>query len=176
MSDDLEHIDTYFKENIDKVDVQYNDAHWEKLQKSLFTAAAVGTTTVVVISKWQTILKILKLYKLFFIVIPAAVIVTTSIFYFSKKDIETNTGSSVLITPQKNTDPTNAIFGDTLSQIQINNLFFIKPLSRVALDSPVYVSPYQIDTTKKNILIKPDSIVSAKKDTTQKKKNLNVFW
>jgi len=173
MSEKEEHIDNFFKENIDKVNVQYNAAHWDKLQKSLLVASAVGVTSVIVTSKWQAILKFLKLYKLFFIGIPSIAIVTTSVIYFTKTDQEINRLIRMSITDSTSQTVAPAVIPDTQSP-QLNNSFFNKQY--IHKDSPVYVSPYQTDTTKKVFYIKKDSVISTKKDSVLKKKNLNVFW
>lgn len=175
MTEQEENIDHFFKENIDKVDVQYNAAHWDKLQKSLIVGAAVGAGTTVAITKWQVILKFLKLYKVFFIGIPTAAIITTSVIYFSKNTPE-NKVTIPLIKDSIHTTTVYPISPDPDTQLSpiITNPYFVKPHSFKNSDSLSYINPYKIDTTKKLLPSKKDTVISTKKDTTKKK--LNVFW
>jgi len=173
MTDNTENIDNIFKTNIDKIDVQYNAAHWDKLQKSLLVAGAVGVTAAATTTKWQAILKFLKLYKLFFIGIPSVAIVTTSVMYFSKTDPELEAAFPILkdSTGQELAPP---VLPDTQLPQPVNNLFYTQPT--IQSDSSLYINPYQIDTTKKLLPVKKDSVIGAKNDTVPKKKNVNVFW
>jgi len=180
MSDNAEHIDNFFKENIEQVNVQYNPAHWEKLQKALIAGVAVGGAAAVTISKWQAILKFLKLYKIYVAVVSVATVTTTAgIIYYNVKNNKQ---------PQKNVEPVfkkneyvmppqiqDSIKLESDTPVSVNKNMYFKPNITTLSDTPKYVSPYSVDTTKKLMPFKKDTIISTKKDTV-KKKNLNTFW
>lgn len=175
MAKEEENIDIFFKQGIDKVDVAYNSAHWDKLQKALLASAAAGTAAVIATSKWQVILKFLKLYKIYFITAATAgVVTTTTVVYFSKEDKPLNNVSPTFVKDTINHSKPEQI-EETDTPAPIGKQYKFQPSIITLSDTPRYVSPYKLDTTFKANNFRKDSIITTKKDSV-KKKNLNVFW
>lgn len=180
MSDLPEEIDQFFKQNIDKVDVKYNPAHWEKLQQTLSAQPAITESTGSVYRK-------VVFKRIFFAVIFIGVVTAICYYLFSTpesgKQIEQQvkmdslkesavkelTGKAEQQTiPAKDGLNTSSVKTETGIEKESGSKLNNKNNSASPLLEKTDATQFQT--------FKKDSISVISKDTLLKKKRLGVFW
>ena len=89
------HIDQYFKEHFEEIEVGYNAAHWNQLTVALAAASAAGVSQ----TPWSRIIRILKTYQNAFVIGASAFVLVAISLYFLAGSEEASESPSV-IAPQ----------------------------------------------------------------------------
>jgi hypothetical protein len=163
-----EHIDQFFREQFDQVEVRYNAAHWDQLQNALAAAGAAGAVASTSDKFWVKLKNIFGSSKAIVLTVIASMIVIGTVFFINKKTITPAIPGRHSIPPDIPVNPDVVIVnGDTIFQSMDS-----KNKEEIALPRVTTTSPY--DTTLHKIEIQKDSLDSVNVDTT-KLKNF-IFW
>lgn len=163
-----EHIDQFFREQFDQVEVRYNAAHWDQLQRALAAAGAAGVVASTSDNFWIKLKKIFGSPKALLLTTLASAIVITTIILLNNKP-------EMPVVPQ--IEKSNLVTHDSLQIVIVDgDTFFIQPQTAenqgIKLKEKNTILP--LDTNIRNVPIKMDSIDSVRVDTT-KLKNY-IFW
>ena len=169
MSKQPENIDSFFKNNLEKIEVKFNAAHWETMEKSLL-AAYVGIAASHTNAANSNAVSIsAKTVKTLLILISSIGIISIAVLYFANKKQEKNSipvinKDSIIIKHNESLNITNST--------SIKNTPAFSPASPSLNDTSKIIQPniFPLPLEKSSVSTHP-------KDTIhQKNKKLNLFW
>ncbi len=155
-----EHIDQYFKEQYEQVDVQFNAAHWNQLSHALIAAGAAGAAASVPDTSWVRLVRYIRHHKNLFIIAATTLTLLTAflIIFNLQKDHTIQPANPVdLLLPQKSLDPSLApyqlddslklhrgvVYNDSVRRIQEQQM-----LALDSLISPVIIGVDTVDSLR----------------------------
>lgn len=151
-----EHIDQFFREHLNEVDVRYNPAHWDQLSQALAAAVATGTAVATSQTAWQRIVHWVKYSQnLILFTFMAAILIATTLILFKDKETLKQTPSD----PVEQLQPIVPVF--------VSDSFYQAAPQRVkdSLRRAGVVSPSTLDTLQPAIVLPVDTIDTLKVDS-----------
>ncbi|MFM9985419.1 MAG: hypothetical protein ACKVOK_09335 [Flavobacteriales bacterium] len=146
------HIDQYFREHFEELEVGYNAAHWNQLTVALAVASAAGVSQ----TPRSRIVRILKTYQNAFVIGASAFVLAAISLYFLARSEEASENPSV-ITPQ---------ILPSLSETSVDSIAGHSTRSAIdSLRNNSVANPYKVDSLIPTPTLVADSIDSLKVDS-----------
>lgn len=151
-----EHIDQYFRDHFDEVDVSYNPAHWDQLSQALAAAAVTGVGLATSQSALQRIMQVVRQYRnVVLLTVLTVALIAMAILFFNT---ETTFNPSPVVPAEQIIPVTNGIISDSAFNASPEHI-------KDSLRKAGVVPMQPVDTLVPNIVVPVDTIDSLRVDS-----------